>query len=395
MSELKQQAGPNSVQCFVRMAKEKGHLTLDQVLEAFPETENNVGQLDDLFRDLYRQGIQVYDSKDAAKERSLIEEETSGENGDRGDVAGLSHIPVSDAIGLYFAEMSEVPLLTHDEEMALARRIEEGRDARRCLDGNRHNPEERDRLQRLVEQGQEAREHLVEANTRLVVSVAKKYRRMGMPFLDLIQAGNEGLLKAVDRFDYRRGHKFSTYATWWIRQAVTRSLSDHGRTIRLPVHLSDRIRRVFKVAQKLEQDVGRRPTPEEIAEEIPELDPEKARWLLRVSRRSISLDKPISDEEDAGELGDFIVDETAPSPIQVTERRLLRESLERMLATLKPREARVLRLRFGLNGDRAHTLEEVGKRIGVTRERVRQIEGKALRKLRHPRHSRELRDHLS
>jgi RNA polymerase primary sigma factor len=246
----------------------------------------------------------------------------------------------------------------------------------------------------LIEQGQKARERLVEANTRLVVSVAKKYRGMGIPFLDLIQAGNEGLLKAVDRFDHRRGHKFSTYATWWIRQAVTRFLSDQGRTIRLPVHLSDRIRRVFRVAQKIEQDIGRRPTPEEIADEIKDLDSDKARWLLRVSRRSVSLDKPIGDEKDSGELGDFIVDESTPSPAQVAEMRLLRENLERMLASLTPREARVLRMRFGLDGDRAHTLKEVGERIGVTRERVRQIVGKAIRKLRHPRHSRVLRDHL-
>jgi RNA polymerase primary sigma factor len=202
-------------------------------------------------------------------------------------------------------------------------------------------------------------------------------------------------LKAVDRFDYRRGHKFSTYATWWIRQAVTRCLTDQGRTIRLPVHLSDRIRKVFKVAQRIEQETGQQPTPEEIAEEINGLDSEKAHWLLRVSRRSVSLDKPIGNEEDASELGDFIVDETALSPIQITERRLLRESLEQMLAALTPREDRVLRLRFGLNGDHAHTLKEIGERIGVTRERARQIEGKALRKLRHPRHRRVLRDHLS
>jgi RNA polymerase primary sigma factor len=398
MSEFKGQAQSNGVQCIIEMAKELGYLTLDQLFEAFPEIENDVARLDDLFHDLYSQGIHVYDSKDAAEEKEEKRarvKETLDEKSNQGDGADLSRIPIDDAVGLYFAEMSEVPLLTHDEEVALAKQLERGQEARRYLSSNGHEPEERAHLERLIEQGQKARENLVEANTRLVVSVAKKYRGMGMPFLDLIQAGNEGLLKAVDKFDYRRGYKFSTYATWWIRQAVTRSLSDHGRTIRLPIHLSDRIRRVFKVAQRIEQETGQRPTPEEIAREITDLDSEKARWLLRISRRSISLDKPIGDEEDAGELGDFIVDETAPSPIQITEKRLLRESLERMLVELTPREARVLRLRFGLNGDHAHTLKEVGERIGVTRERVRQIEGKALRKLRHPRHSRVLRDYLS
>ena len=215
-----------------------------------------------------------------------------------------------------------------------------------------------------------------------------------MPFLDLIQAGNEGLLKAVDRFEHRRGNKFGTYATWWIRQTVTRFLSDQGRTIRLPIHLSDRIRRVLKVAQRIEQDIGRRPTPEEIAAEMPELDAEKARWLLRVARRSVSLDEPVGDDKDSGELVDFIEDETGPSPDQVTESRLLREGLERVLTNLAPREARVLRMRFGLSGARTHTLQEVGEKIGVTRERVRQIEARALGKLRHPRHSRTLRDYL-
>jgi RNA polymerase primary sigma factor len=397
MAEIKRQARSSKLRRVMGMAEEQGYLTLDQVLEVFPEAEDRLGQLDDLFYALYSQGIRVYESREEAEEEAQAQEEQAPveEDNEEENVADLSRIPIDDAVGLYFAEMSEVPLLTHDEEVALAKQAERGKEARRHLASNGHNSEERARLERLIEQGQRAREDLVKANTRLVVSVAKRYRGMGMPFLDLIQAGNEGLMKAVDKFDYRRGHKFSTYATWWIRQAVTRSLSDHGRTIRLPIHLSDRIRRVFKVAQKIEQDLGRRPTPEEIAQEIKGLDPEKARWLLRVSQRSISLDKPIGDEEDAGELGDFIVDETAPSPIQATEEQLLHESLERMLANLKPREARVLRLRFGLDGDRAHTLKEVGDRIGVTRERVRQIEGKALRKLRHPRHSRALKDYLS
>jgi RNA polymerase primary sigma factor len=398
MGESKRQAQSNNVQYVMGMAKDQGYLTLDQVIELFPETENDVEQLDDLFYDLYSQGIRVYDNKDVAEEKEEKRarvKETLDEKSNQGDGADLSRIPIDDAVGLYFAEMSEVPLLSHDEEVALAKQLERGKEAQRRLASNGHDTEERTRLEQLIEEGRKARESLVEANTRLVVSVAKRYRGMGMPFLDLIQAGNEGLLRAVDKFDYRRGHKFSTYATWWIRQAVTRSLSDQGRTIRLPIHLSDLIRRVFKVAQKLEQDIGRRPTPEEIAAEIKGLDPRKARWLLRVARRSISLDKPLGDEEDAGELGDFIVDETAPSPVQVTERQLLHESLDRMLANLTPREARVLRLRFGLTGDHAHTLKEVGERIGVTRERVRQIEGKALRKLRHPRHSRALRDYLS
>jgi len=395
MGESKRQAQSNNVQYVMGMAKDQGYLTLDQMIELFPETENDVEQLDDLFYDLYSQGIRVYDNKDVAEKKRARVKETLDEKSNQGDGADLSRIPIDDAVGLYFAEMSEVPLLSHDEEVALAKQLERGKEAQRRLASNGHDTEERARQEQLIEEGRKARESLVEANTRLVVSVAKRYRGMGMPFLDLIQAGNEGLLRAVDKFDYRRGHKFSTYATWWIRQAVTRSLSDQGRTIRLPIHLSDLIRRVFKVAQKLEQDIGRRPTPEEIAREIKGLDSEKARWLLRVSQRSISLDKPLGDEEDAGELGDFIVDETAPSPVQVTERQLLRESLERMLANLTPREARVLRLRFGLTGDHAHTLKEVGERIGVTRERVRQIEGKALRKLRHPRHSRVLRDYLS
>jgi RNA polymerase primary sigma factor len=397
MSELKQKKQSDSVRYMMGMAEEQGYLTLNQILDAFPETEDNVGQVDDLFHALYGQGIQVYESQEAAEEAKLQEKAAPTVNSEpqEAQVPDLSNIPIDDAVGLYFAEMSEVPLLTHAEEIELAKQVERGKEAQQSLNDNGHNHAKKAHLEQLIEQGQQARKNLVKANTRLVVSVAKRYRGMGMPFLDLIQAGNIGLLKAADKFDYRRGHKFSTYATWWIRQAVTRSLSDQGRTIRLPIHLSDRIRRVFKVAQRIEQEIGRRPTPEEIAKEINDLDTDKARWLLRVSRRSISLDKPLGDEKDAGELGDFIVDESTPSPTQVAEKQLLRENLERILTDLTPREARVLRMRFGLNGDHAHTLKEVGEKIGVTRERVRQIEGKALRKLRHPRHSRLLRDYLS
>jgi RNA polymerase primary sigma factor len=305
----------------------------------------------------------------------------------------LSSIATDDSISLYFREMSHVPLLTYDEEVELAKRLERGREARHQLARDGHDPQERARLERLAEQGEEARRHLIKANTRLVVGIAKKYRGNGMPFLDLIQAGNLGLIKAADKFDYRRGNKFGTYATWWIRQSITRSLTQQGRTIRIPVHMSDRIRKLYRTAQRLEQDLGRRATPEEIAEEV-ELEPSRVRWLMRVSRRPLSLDKPVG-EEGESELGSFIEDEEAPSPTQSAERRLLRESLEEMLTDLTPREVRVLRLRFGLYGDRDYTLREVGEKLGVTRERIRQIERKALRKLRHPRHSRKLRSYLS
>jgi RNA polymerase primary sigma factor len=338
--------------------------------------------------------MEAFKSQDETKEKRAGIEEASDGNGNHSTVAGLGNIPIDDSVGLYLTEMGQVPLLTHEEEVALAKQLERGQEARRQLENNGHNPAERARLKRLTRQGQEARDHLIEANTRLVVSVAKKYRGLGMPFLDLIQAGNLGLIRAVDRFDYRRGYRLATYATWWIRQGVTRALSQQGRTIRIPVHMSDRIRRLLRVAQRIEQDLGRRPTPEEIAAEIEGLDPEEAHWMLRVSQRPISLERPMGDEEGADELGDFIEDESAPSPTQTAERHLLRERLRGMLTSLTPREVHVLRLRFGLNGGRVYTLKEIGNKLGVTRERARQIQSRALRKLRHPRHSRALRDYL-
>jgi len=309
----------------------------------------------------------------------------------RHDSVDLSDIATDDSIGLYFAEMGSVPLLTYEEEVELAKRLERGREAQERLSRNGHDSRKKVRLERLIEQGQKARQQLIEANTRLVVSVAKRYREHGAPFLDLIQAGNLGLIRATDKFDYRRGCKFGTYATWWIRQAVTRTLSQQERTIRLPVHMGDRMRRVYRTAQRLEQDLGRRPTPEEIGAEM-SAEPDRIRWMLRVSRRPLSLDKPVKEWEK--ELGSFVEDESSLSPAQSAERRLLREDIERMLTTLTWREARVVSMRFGLRGDRGHTLEEVGKKLGVTRERARQIECKALRKLRHPRRARGLRSYL-
>ena len=402
VKELELKTQSNKVRQLLDKAKERKYLTLNEILNVFPEAEGNLSQLDDLFSYLYRSGIEIYNNEaevkeaeeDEAKDFALDSGSEESESSDESR-SSLSNIPVEDAIGLYLAKMSQVPLLTPDEEVSLAKRLEKGNKAREELSDNGHSPSERDELKWLIQDGERAREHLIAANTRLVVSIAKKYRGLGLPFQDLIQAGNVGLIKAADRFDYKRGYKFGTYATWWIRQAITRALSQQGRIIRLPVHLGDRLRKLYKVAQRIEQDLGRRPTPKEIADEIEGLDTEEARWMLRVSKRPMSIHEPVGDEEDSSEFGDFIEDDEALSPPESAELQLLSEDLERMLATLLPREARVLRMRFGLDGDRKHTLKEVGEKLGVTRERARQIERRALSKLRHPRYRRKLVGYLT
>jgi RNA polymerase primary sigma factor len=304
------------------------------------------------------------------------------------DVAGLA---ANDTVGLYLKEMARVPLLNTAEEIALAERIEAGRSAQKKLKGAR-GPQLQ-HLEALVADGIEARDHLIRANTRLVVSIAKKYITGSVPFLDLIQEGNLGLMKAVEKYDHRRGFRFSTYATWWIRQTITRAIADQGRTIRVPVHMSDRIRRVYRTARELEQKNGRKPSIDEIAAELG-VETRKIQWMLRVSWQPLSLEQPVGEDEDS-ELGSFIENENAPAPGDATASVLLKEKLEELLSTLTPREARILRLRFGLQNGRAYTLEEVGKKFGLTRERIRQIEGRALRRLRHPRRARQLRDYLS
>ncbi len=282
--------------------------------------------------------------------------------------------------------------LSADEEIALAQQMKRGQVAAKRLVKNGHMPEERARLEEEVQRGDAARSHLIKANTRLVVSIAKKYLGQGVPFLDLIQEGNLGLMKAVEKFDPRRGCKFSTYATWWIRQAITRALAEQGRIIRLPVHMDERLRKVYWTARQLERDSGHSPTTEEIASEMG-LKPRKVEWLLRVSRRPVSLEKPVGEEEDS-ELGDFIEDQEALSPVDTTYQHLLGDKLEEVLATLSPREAKILRLRFGLHDGRSYTLKEVGEKFGLTRERIRQIEAEALDRLRHPSRSRQLRGYL-
>jgi RNA polymerase primary sigma factor len=295
---------------------------------------------------------------------------------------------------MYLKEMSRVPLLKAGEEFELALRIEGGRKARtdllRCP--GRKRSLDRQRLQALVQEGILAREHIIKANTRLVVSIAKRYMGRGVAFLDLIQEGNLGLMKAVEKYDVHRGFRFSTYATWWIRQTITRAIADQARTIRLPVHMNDRIRQIYKATHDLEQRLGRAPTPEELAVEV-KMDLEKVQWVLKVSWLPLSLETPVGDDEDS-ELGMFIEDELSPTPIQSAYQSMLKDKIEEILGTLTSREARVLRMRFGLDTGVPFTLEEVGEKFGLTRERIRQIEGKALRRLRHPRRARQLKEYL-
>jgi len=373
-------------------AEEEGYLTLDQIMEAFPEAEEDLAELEDFFTYLHEQDIQVVENRSEALEPDS-EEDVVQESRDDPGPSDLSEISIDNAVSLYFKEMGREPLLTREEEVQLAKRMERGQEAQKALEKNGHEPERRAEFERLITDGKEARSHLIRANTRLVVSIAKRYRGRGLSFLDLIQAGNIGLIKAADKFDYERGTKFGTYATWWIRQSVARTLKQQGRNIRIPVHTNDRIRKLYQVASRLEQDLGRRPTPEEIAEEV-DLEPERVRWLMGVSQRPLSLEKPI-DEDGESEFGDFLEDEDTPSPAQRTEMHLLHEDLQDALSTLTPREVRVLRMRFGLGGADTYTLREVGEKLGVTRERIRQIEGKALKKLRHPRYRRKLRPYLS
>jgi RNA polymerase primary sigma factor len=309
-------------------------------------------------------------------------------------VADINAVSADDPVGLYFRQMAQEPLLTADEEIELAKRIERGRKARRQME---HTGEltvsERAEVILLIEQAQEAREHLGRANTRLVVSIAKRYMGQGLPFPDLIQEGNVGLMRAVDKYDYTRGNRFSTYATWWIRQAITRALAQKTRTIRIPLHMTERIRQMYRTAQILEQELGRRPTPEEIAEEM-ELPAETVRGMMDASQHAIALERPVGDDGDS-EFGDFIEDQDTPEPAEAAAHHLLQETIEEVLSELTPRQAHILRLRFGLGGGEQHTLEEIANKFGLSRERIRQLEKEALRRLRHPRLAHNLRDYLS
>jgi len=369
-------------------------LTLEKLSSAIAEFDIDTDNVQEIIQFLQLKGIEIEQQNE--EDKLAQSDEIEDAQTDMDPYVSLSHISSDDTISLYLREMSRVPLLKAQEEVDLAKRYEKGKKALKTiarLDGN-CTPERKAKLEDCVRDGQLAREHLIKANTRLVVSVAKRYTSRGVPFLDLIQEGNLGLMKAVEKFDYKRGFRFSTYATWWIRQTITRSIADQGRTIRVPVHMVDRIRIMYKRIHQLEQQFGRTPTMDELAEAM-ELDVRKVGWMLRVSWLPLSLESPINDDEDESELGHFVEDRETPTPIQTVYTKLLQEKVRSVLESLPCREARILRLRFGLDDGRFYTLEEVGKKFGLTRERIRQIETKAIRKLRHPRRSGELRDFIT
>jgi RNA polymerase primary sigma factor len=386
--------------------EEQGYITYDDILARIPTLEHNIELLEELLDTLHNAGVEVLPTspaKDVSGDGARAEEaeellDPSALYEDLIKDAGYQQaLDTDDVVGLYLKEAGRVPLLTAEEEVALARRMEAGQFARTQLRemrvmGNGLTEDMRRELEELIEDGEAAQEYLVRANSRLVISVAKKYIGRGVHFLDLIQEGNIGLIRAARKFEYRRGHKFSTYATWWIRQAVSRAVADQGRTIRVPVHMGDQINRLRRVSTQLTQEFGREPTINELANAM-DTTPDKIDNLIEISRRPISLETPIEEDADS-EFGDFIEDKSSPQPAEVVTNNLLREHLEQVLARLPDREAHILELRYGLLDGETHTLEEVGQKIGVTRERVRQLEAQALNRLRHSSAHQLLQDYL-
>ena len=387
--------------------KKKNVLEYQEVINFFSDMALEEEQFDKVFEKLDLSGVDILriteEEDDIDEEEiSLTDEEVDLENLDLSVPDGMS---IEDPVRMYLKEIGKVPLLSADDEIALAQKMEEGVQAAEIIevlkeelaemkdDAEKADLERRiAEQQELVDSGEDAKKKLAEANLRLVVSIAKRYVGRGMLFLDLIQEGNLGLIKAVEKFDYRKGYKFSTYATWWIRQAITRAIADQARTIRIPVHMVETINKLIRVSRQLLQELGREPTPEEIAKEL-NMPEDRVREILKISQEPVSMETPIGEEEDS-HLGDFIQDDNVPVPADAAAFSLLKEQLSEVLGTLTEREQKVLKLRFGLDDGRARTLEEVGKEFNVTRERIRQIEAKALRKLRHPSRSRKLKDYL-
>jgi RNA polymerase primary sigma factor len=379
------------VASLLEQAEFQGYLTTDNILEAFPNAASRASDVRRVIAFLHNAGVEICEGEPP---KALLPAPRRAGASKESDLARIS---IDDTVGLYLKEMSRVPLLSNREEISIAQRIERGRQASADLRAMKKRPfpsravqRKRMALEHLAADGRAAREHLIKANTRLVVSVAKRYMGRGVHFLDLIQEGNLGLMKAVEKFDYHRGFRFSTYATWWIRQTISRSIADQSRTIRVPVHMTDRIQRLYRTAHDIEQRTGKKPTSEEIGREMG-LDERKVEWMLQVSWKPVSLENPVGEEDE--EMITFVEDSLTPSPTESANEQLLREKVEEVLGTLSPREARVLRMRFGLCGERPYTLEEVGQKFGLTRERIRQIEGRALRRLRHPRRARQLQEY--
>lgn len=349
----------------IAKGKDQGFVTQEEILELFPDAERRIDELDDLYDRLLQLGVDVFES---VTEEEMREDEvaTTELEKELEVLSTLEDKTVTDPVRMYLKEIGRIPLLTREQEIELAQKVE-ARDLK-------------------------AKAMLTQSNLRLVVSIAKRYIGRGMSFLDLIQEGNKGLIRAVEKYDWKKGYKFSTYATWWIRQAITRAIADQARTIRIPVHMVETINKLIRTQRRLMQNLGREPAPEEIGEEM-ELPAEKIREILKISQKTTSLETPIGDDEDSY-LGDFIEDTSQASPYDATSRQFLKDNVDEVLEALSPREAQVLRMRFGLSGERAMTLEEVGSRFGVTRERIRQIEAKALRKLKHPSRRKKLQDFL-
>ncbi|MGD9001970.1 MAG: sigma-70 family RNA polymerase sigma factor [Anaerolineae bacterium] len=373
-------------------ADEQDFITYDDILAAFPQAEESLDKIEDILVSLIEADIEIGNLEEKDEQTVEASSDPDQDGRDEDDGAPLDAIRVDDSIGLYLKEIGQVPLLSREEEIALAKRMEAGKRARLELERDGLDPTERIRLHAVVKDGSEAREHLVRANSRLVVSVAKKYMGRGVPFIDLIQEGNIGLIRAAKKFDHTMGNKFSTYATWWIRQAVTRAIADQSRTIRIPVHMGDQINKLLRTTHRLTQELGREPSPDEMAHAL-DLATDKVENMLQVARRPLSLELPVDDEGDS-ELGDFIENDEALAPADVVSSAILRDLLREVLEDLPPREVRILQMRYGLVDGKTYTLEEVGQKLGVTRERIRQIEVQALSRLRHPAHARRLRDFL-
>lgn len=349
----------------VDKGKKQGFVTQEEILKLFSDAEERLEELDDLYILLLEEKVDVFET--VTEEEIAEDEKATSELAKELEVlATLTDRTLTDPVRMYLKEIGRIPLLTAEEEITLAQDIEKGSKA--------------------------AKKKLTQSNLRLVVSIAKKYAGRGMSFLDLIQEGNQGLIRAVEKYDWRRGFKFSTYATWWIRQAITRAIADQARTIRIPVHMVETINKLIRTSRKLMQDLGREPSPEEIGEEM-KLEPDRVREIFKIAQDVTSLEKPVGDDDDSF-LGDFIKDTTTPTPYDTASKQLLKENIEEVLGTLSDREARVLKMRFGLDGYQPMTLEEVGREFGVTRERIRQIEAKALRKLKHPSRRKKLQDYL-